>query len=235
MNPKTVLIHEDFRNALNVSSLKPKELTFLDKNTHSHYDLEDMGFGNTITAKKAKTTKTMVDNVSRHNSIIARLQEVEVRFPQYRIISLSKIMSLLDKYNLYLGHTKSYIQEIPVKNIEEIKEYKNLVGSKYRVDYHGFLSMSTAHRYNCEYLIAAPKPFFEPGLTEVNRCLLKLEKAELKYRTPDMTSMFDTDPIVLRPLDIASGEIFFHIVTAWDLESTDEEVTKDIPKQIENN
>jgi hypothetical protein len=177
---------------------------------------------------------------SKNKKIIDELLAFEAKYPQYRIISLSKVVELMGKYNLCLGVLSKYEETIPEVNQNNIYDYIKLnvpKVSKHSEENLGRILMGGTGDLGEGLLMVAPKKFFSKDLVEQNGFMLgKLDKPKFSFKV-DYT-LKPTDPIVLSQLRIEhyeSTEPYFHIVDAWDVEANDPNVSKHIPVQAGKN
>ncbi len=221
MNKRTVEIHEDFRKALDTNVLVIEEPQ-VSKNIEVYEGLRSLGFTGSKTFTQESIKDSIIREVRSKNELIEALKAIEAKYPDYRIISLSKVVKLMKKYNLCFGPAHNYTEIIPQKNIQELKKYDS---ERIKTGTGGFLD-SVERR--SKYQVVAPRAFFKKDLVSVNGFLLEKQKANFEFKFPELK--FETDPIVLHRLHIpeAGNEIFFHVVTAWDIEANDEDVTNDI-------
>lgn len=132
-------IHTDFANCFQnsenellsaISELQKKDRS-IEKYTVFN-ELSAIGFRNSKTVVKAKKLvddrKQTSNNLSALKSLQKQLEEIKVRYP-YNIITYSQIISILEKYNLYIGHSTEYKDILPTENGEEIIKYSNVVTS----------------------------------------------------------------------------------------------------------
>lgn len=225
---QTQKIQADFRTALDFNTIKSSSIHISGEPINEPF-LRSIGMTNSKTYHREKIKAEAVKSAIEANTALENLLKIEASHPQYRIISLSKVISLMKKYNLCIGQLSDYISVIPQSNIEELKKYEEEVSPKVRASYHSIESLldgKLSRHQESTYFIVAPREFFSEQLVNVNGFLIRADKPKfaLKMGSPGHVP----DPIVLNPLNITGPDRFFHIPTAWDIEADDELVTTKI-------
>jgi hypothetical protein len=236
-------IHKEFRSSLDVASLKLPEITMTQEQQATESLLKDLGLTSSKTYARVAELKRKEANLHAEISMINRLKTIETKYPTYRIISLKKVIELMTKYNLCFGSISNYIEEVPIENAKAIQEYKTTVihDPSVRTRYDSSNSLfdnvdGFSTRFGKGMCMVAPRTFFSKTLTNIDGFLCShISKPQLSFKVNmeqfAMPSR-NTDPIVLNPI-IQQDGLFFHIVTAWDLEAYDPEVTNKV--EITNN
>lgn len=229
---RTQQIHSDFRNAINMSSVSIE--TVPEDGINSKDLLEELGFNNSSTYTKVATEFKTKTSKKQLNSIAIELFRMEVKYPKYRIISLSKVFELCRKYGLAVGKTHQYTNMIPDANLLEIREYLSKISVGDMDKYKTVIDLITDNRCGSSknhMFIAAPPVFFEKDLTYCNGFMIDAPQIKMKKVTFSRMIEEATDPIVLQPLslNISTKDVYCHIVTAWDVEANDDAVTRQIP------
>ncbi len=96
--------------------------------------LESLGFTN---SKKVRDLREKNKLISQQNAeteaILKKAQtnanliiDYSVRYPQYKFITHDVIIYLMNKYNLSIGPISAYTGEIPLKNLKELKDGKQI-------------------------------------------------------------------------------------------------------------
>lgn len=232
---QTQQIHQDFRQAIDVSTYKkPQEVSISEEMLF----LASIGARQSSTFKRHEQLSGIKEKLSEEREVASALTKLEARFPKYRLISLSAVMTLADKYGLKIGMFKNYTGEVPQDNIQELKAYQNTVDASTSACYETIEKMfAQDESYNGrnrrnQFLIVAPKQYFDKSVSEVAGFMIPLPKVKAKFM--DFSKAFDfsailTDPIILCPLTgIPGTEVWAHIATAWDLEAEDPMVKKEI-------
>jgi hypothetical protein len=228
MHPRTAQIHNEFQKELNVSVIEAPVLVGSDESVRI---LEKIGLKSSKTYLSKKEQRKMLQKVEDHNSIVNRLLALEAKYPQYRIITLSRVMQLCEKYGLVVGKIEDYTEMIPEENIREIEQYMQSIS--YTDRFHAssitaLLRKSFVMREDNSFFIAAPARFFRKELTNIEGFMVDLPKVKLQVMnfTDAFTIKMETDPIVLQPLAVVDKDVYMHIPSAWDVEANDEHVVR---------
>lgn len=176
-------------------------------------------------------------------------------FPFHKFILYPQVIDILEKYDLYLGHTNLYKENVPEKNVEEIKDFfanyevkiirdgEFAVGG-WRRSIIPFIkkgeplcSAEPSHNTkDIQCYICAPRKEFvnDKGVISVERELFynKLfSNSGLKRFREEQRAKRQKikDPIVLMPVSTFFEDIVgFIIITKWGLEAEDPQLTKGI-------
>jgi hypothetical protein len=237
-------IHKEFRSSLDVASLKLPEITMTQEQQATESLLKDLGLTSSKTYARVAELKRKEASLHAERSMINRLKAIETRYPTYRIISLKKVIELMTKYNLCFSSISNYIEEVPIENAKAIQEYKTTViydeavRDRYSSTHNSLFDNvdGFSSRFGSGMCMVAPRTFFSKTLTNIDGFLCShISKPQLTLKV-NMEQFAipsrNTDPIVLNPI-IQQDGLFFHIVTAWDLEAYDPEVTNKV--EITNN
>lgn len=228
---KQLTIHEEFREALKISSLKPVNAEAVRLEDDCEF-MESVGLEATSTYKKMTTGSSVKRRTKEFNETIQRLTYLEGKYPNYRIITLSKVREIAAKYGLVIGMLPNYTGMIPQKNVKELKEYTRAirpVDQRYVKDLLSVLSPNSQGGHETTYLIVAPPQHFEKDLKNIKGFMVRLP--EVKGKLMNFKEAFTPapDPIILNVLSVPTAhEVFAHIATAWDIEAEDEAVRKDV-------
>lgn len=217
----TEKIHKEFKEALNVATFKKEEVKNI---PDSFKKLKRMHFTSSSTFMSVKEKAEEKMKVSATNEIVQQVLEIEAKYPKYRIISLSKVIELMKKYQLVFGSVSDYTGPVPEENIKELEEYEATVNKSDVAKYPSVLDFISDYRNHHidenTYFIVAPEKYFSKNVQSIEGFMLP--KEEMNQMLPSNSEL--TDPIVLNPLKI-QGQGLFHIATAWDIEAEDPLVT----------
>lgn len=191
-----------------------------------------IGLRGTTTYKKA-AVKTAPRKV---NEVIRALQTLESKYPQNRIVSLSTALRIAKKYKLALGQLSDYEGMIPLKNVQELKMYDLRVARADARSYANLTCLLTSKDYTYgskTYFIIAPQTTFNKELANVKGCMITLPGVNVKRmsfsKAFDFSETFvDKDPVIFCPLQVPGMEQYFHVVTGWDIEAEDPEISNDV-------
>jgi hypothetical protein len=204
--------------------------------------LKTIGFDNVPQAKKAldfslskNTLFVQKNHLSKKAEKIAKIVDnYSQTFPFNKFILYSQVIEILEKYNLFIGHSSLFKGEIPEKNVKEIKSFfnnykdtKNLARINTKKP---LCSNDGCESYSGGYMnffICAPKADFQTG-----KNIFTLEKEIYKNDEFDIPSYTKAiamnklakqtkDPIVLLPVRTDLNQLGFIVVTKWGLEAED--------------
>lgn len=234
---KTQQIHKEFRNSLNLSTVKAISIPEIDESISKV--LSSLGLTSSKNYEALAVVREKSSKIKEINSVVKQLQEIESKYPSYRIISLSRVMELCKKYNLAVGTIEDYTEMIPEENIKHLQLYTNDVSKEVKVRINTVENLVENHIWsrNCQrFFIAAPPAFFKKNLTNVSGFMIRLPKIKASFQ--DFSKAFANpfalkDPIVLQPLDVFSREVYMHIPTAWEVEAFDPYITTQIVEGID--
>jgi len=147
-------------------------------------------------------------------------------YPQYKLISYAQVDEILRKWDLYVGPTGKYVEQIPPQNGKEIVDYLKINISRARTTIDTPLCATPFSQDYCRgfsnLYICAPLSHFE------KRDLNTLEREVYYQESPTFKMIPATkvmDPIVLAPLvfqsNIGENLKMFHVITAWGPEAED--------------
>jgi hypothetical protein len=234
-------IHNEFKQALDSSSLKINEIGDLTDVQKAHQRLYDIGLTNSETFKKFQKELDEKNIISASNSINKQITDIEALFPEYRLIGLKKLLEICKKYNLVVSGIENFTGIVPNKNLSEIEEHRAKIANK-----SAYISIST--KYNNTdiddlfssniyptnkplYFIAAPQGDFKSGMTNIEGILYNKQKPGFKFNTKITIT---PDPIVLSPVNV-KGVVIFQIVTAWGIEADDDYANNKVKVEVSNN
>lgn len=237
-------IHSSFNSAFDnadkeIDSSLEKLLSEEERIVSSDFTQLEKHFQNSTTIKVItnnrilkSTTSSKIEEIKKFKR---KLDEIGVKYP-YKIISYGQIVEILNKYDLYIGSSSKYIEDIPKSNMEQLKYYLEKIDKEVCLCYGEKLPISSQdgqeiskNRYsnyneyhNPTLYICAPNTAFD----KKNRTVIGREfiyDTFLKPKFKMLANPIIKDPIVLNPLNI-EGEIakslkLFHVVTAWGPES----------------
>lgn len=108
----------------------------VDENALLRYQL---GFTETKGAKEAANAG---EKKQEQRELLETVLYYQTQYPKYKFITENQVIDICTKYGLLFGSTERYIGDIPVKNLLEIKEFKDNKGyikpdDLNRIDYHG--------------------------------------------------------------------------------------------------
>ena len=255
MNKIVERIHEEFDTAtkqlINISILtKQKSETLiipkLDKLVKDGIFLNDIGFVNVNIAKDAskyksiskKTVEDKQNLLKQSKEIDETITEYKKLFPFHKFISYSQVLKILEKYNLYLGHSSIYKGVIPEKNIHEIKLFPidrlpNFLIPNINIKEPLCVAESTTNNFNIvdrrskpaiNFYICAPETnFILNNILKIGHELVKDGEFNQKSfkELRKIKKLAPKDPIVLVPVKTTLDMLGFMIVTKWGLEAND--------------
>jgi hypothetical protein len=176
-------------------------------------------------------TKKQIDNLKNLKN---SLDDIRLKYP-YKIISFAQIVRILEKYDLYIGNSRSYTDIIPQYNAKQISDYLNNIQNKgisvsldssYPISSQNYPSYPSYSNNKCSFYICAPHSMFETkDKNIVGREVFYDSSLTVKLKFVPAPIK---DPIVLNPLFIdnplAKDLMLFHIVTAWGPEAKEPDV-----------
>ena len=236
-------IHKEFREALDSSKIEVGNVQMLEDVNSSMERLSSLGLERTKTYQKFSKQYDGQAGVLRTNKLITELQNLETRYPAYRLIGLKKVVEISEKYGLFVSGIKNFIGTIPAKNLSEIERHREIMRLDGKGDcafYSNNQVLNHLHKNNLQGantptdFIAAPKQDFCEGLTPVGRILyddIKRPKMVLGFNID--ISFPAPDPIVLCPMKV-NNAIIFQIVTAWGPEADDDYIRKSVITNLES-
>lgn len=241
---KVARIHSDFKQSISEAVIIPNNKVIVGEEFASV--LESIGMINSKPYSKIRNLRKNIDHKSTSNILQERVNDLIAKYPQYRLIGFKRVYELLSKYDLKLGLTSNYIGDIPVKNLQEIFDYKETVAeSEYRCVANMqdlFTGIDRGYNYNfggMTTFIVAPRDHFNKDGTFINNIMMDKAPSiifSMKGNTDGFSFPQPQDPIILCLLKTPRIEgALFHIVTAWGEEAEDEYVTNKIKiKTVEN-
>jgi len=241
-------IHEEFDQAFSDADLILKKHISdlnneLNNPTIKTIDYSDLSvnFRNSSTIVKLvsiKSDKSSLNReISKTSDLISKLNNIRLKYP-YKIISYSQIITILEKYDLYIAPSENYTDILPEDNAKHLLNYKRSVSdkningnfdSKYPIcsqKIKNNLSGLSHNRYDVplQFYVCAPIKMF----STINRFIIGKELFYNSSLAPKFTYVKPTkieDPIILSPLfldnEIANDLKLFHVVTAWGPEAKD--------------
>ncbi len=164
--------------------------------------LHSCGFSNTKLSESIKLEEEKISDSEVISKYYTKMNGM------YKVITLESIKEITRKYKLCMGLTSGYNEDVPVKNLLDIKKFKASFSKS--EGYH-----STDSTNNSNFCICAPKGDFH------TRAILFVDQGNIiKFE----------DPIVLYPcnnyLDVsrwddALSTKYYYVVTAWGDEASD--------------
>lgn len=211
--------------------------------------LDSIGFTNSKIVNKLKefdkvkditvSNKVKLNKESEEISkIVSYMQE---KFPFHKFIFYSQVINICEKYGLYLGGSSLYGGDIPIKNINEMKNFPmdryfginfgnnigldipKLKGSEpicaYEKGYNEYNNSKKPSMYIC----APYKEFIHKGTSTVGKEIFLDSGLSIKdiIETVRVRRIMVKDPIVLLPVYSNSMGIGFLVVTKWGEEAND--------------
>lgn len=212
--------------------------------------LESLGFNGNITVAKAqkklqeerKTKITVNQNKILYDNIQKYLDYYNMAFPTKNVIPLSTMIKICEKYGLVFGKADLFVQEIPLENLKEIKEFD--ANAKKSTSKRVFLNPSNLMMYQGEssldgysdwgsnditYHVSAPRSFFlqkSRGLIQTGAYLhidegesisKRMNTLKEERRIRKMARSFD--PIVWASVKFPLGGGACVLVTKWGKEA----------------
>jgi len=219
-------------------------------NYESYVELSNLGFRASSTVKKARETvnnkSQLTTDLVNLQALTLKLEELKLKYP-YKIISYGQIMTILEKYNLFMGRSEAFTGIIPVENAKHINNYsksfpqKNHYNSQIEVlggikettkpvcvqeiqesrGFHFFIcALFEMFEKKKDQFVVGREIFYDPSLV-----------ASLEY-VPTKLDFKVEDPIVLHPIyidnQIAKDLKLFHVVSAWGPEAKEPEIFNEI-------
>jgi len=222
-NPPTVeTIEKDLISLSELKSIPLVKSPYSDEDKVRIQRLESLGFTSNPDVVAYQKHKTAVAERHEKRQRIENIKSVLSLYPIYKYISEDALQSVCKKYKLYKGYPKRFIGKIPVEKQREILNFK-----------------ADPKLFSGKILIVAPLNMFNLGKIDSHKGVvtkethLIQEEYTLNYKMrmafnnmkESMKSflMFNTDPIVLQPLQIGG----YFIVTSWGPEASDELVANE--------
>lgn len=231
----TEQIHADFKRSLDLSSFNSINTPTIDlvdadqlQNT-----LIQLGLNNSKTYKDLSENISVNNNIENLNKDLELYNKIQIKHTDYRLIGIKNILSLCEKYDLYLGLMDQFVGTIPHSNLQDLKKHNDSVlNSKEfcRLSDKSAIEIGVYNSHN-KYAIVAPRYMFKENLIEVDRLILNIEKPKLKIKFEYHKPSLNLDPIILAPVYNPRGYenvIMYQIVTAWGEEAEDDNVINKI-------
>lgn len=205
--------------------------------------------GGIFPQSRSVTTRSHVQNTTQRTNkdlqdyllFKKEIADFKEKFPNYKLISYAQVDEILKKWDLYLGPTIKYVEQIPPQNAKEVVDYLNITCRDLSIRVFanisrplcatGFCVQETNRDWygksnilssNNKLYICAPMSHFDKKDINI------LEREIYYQETPTFKMIPATkvmDPIVLAPLvfksTIGQNLKMFHVVTAWGPESED--------------
>lgn len=215
--------------------------------------LKSLGFGQTKECVEADAEVARLLEVQKENEsnrkLVEAINHFQMRYPIYKFISEASVQKICQKYNLVYGDVKNYKGTVPEKNLREMESFKIRDEDKAYLQWFstGFIDIDPRGRsrfsekdtvsHDSYQMI---KRGYESDLRALHSSGYRVCPAPLEIAAP--LSDFDTsnmevnnfklseieipDPIVLQPVYFA-GMKYYLVVTAWGIESEDEQVVNE--------
>ena len=254
-------IHKEFREAIAPRKLSvPNVEEYTDEHAQLENDLYSLQLYNSKPYQLLQQKKQERNANQSDVEAVKYIKYIEATYPEYRLIGLKRIIELCRKYHLVIGALRLYKEDIPVKNLQEIKAYQaklkdNKILSNYsftellyrwkQQNYSDSLKSileATPSNSNASNLfIVAPRSYFDKNMSVANHFLIS-PKPKLKWDLGYhgnvrgfLMSLLVSDPIVLHPCKLSKLGIVAQIATAWGEEARDSYVSAHIEKSFEKN
>ena len=187
--------------------------------------MEELGF---TQAKGVGENKERKQQIQKQTHKLEALNKLMQFYPQYKFIHQEDVERICNKYSLVFGESDRYKGEIPLKNLQEIANFKknlnlhdedkcyiqyNIFGQKSNTIYEMYKYYQESRIHNqpvsieSSFFICAPVKDME---------LRDRERVQGVYIVKE-------DPIVLYPV----RDNFYIIVSKWGLEGEDKELTNE--------
>lgn len=231
-------IHRDFAESINVAerSLNDKIEMFSEVapvDNVGAMELGALGFSSSKTVVEFKTKKS--EFLRKHGTVeeMKTLKDCLAQFhrlmPNYRLIYFAQIMDICEKYNLFMAPASEFVSAVPLKNIEDIKNFR--AATKIAFELHKTEKPHTYSPFQIEvnYMVCAGEKDFKQGGHKIGRLLnynpeLGKPKFQLEFKPAP------PDPIVLSKVTFQQpngngypGLVrelqFYAVVTAWGEEA----------------
>ncbi len=221
-------------------SLHSEKQGLIDK----HKRLYNLGFRNTKEMKEAESEIKRLEKLEKENAVKQEMVDCinyfTLKYPNYKFITEYSVKGICEKYGLVYGSIEKYIGTVPDKNLAVMEEFKveevdkitricytnqhtngwdflqnvsSLQSESIVENMNGRKDHSAYKAFPCSLEIAAPQYDFDMSNQEIRDFQLQDKPVP-------------PDPIVLQPV-IYNGKKHYLIVTAWGLESGDEEVVNE--------
>ena len=179
-----------------------------------------LGFVNTKNMKQYEAKQEKLAQLGVEKETITQLKEIKKTYGK-NIISYKQLSNLCKKHKLYFGPSELFIGTIPDKNLTELEvfnfdKFKSHYNSLESVQDTGILSKQRCH--TSKTMIVAPSNQFklQNVFISLSNEIIRLEGNKGRCKNSD-----SSDPIVILPFSTnASKEVYFVILTAWNLEES---------------
>jgi len=217
-------IHESFDSAADRILKEAKEIINSKIPSEKHEKMAKLGF---TCAKGVQENVLLKKQIEFQERIADKLSYYSQKYPFYKFITEFEVEKICNKYNLVFGECHQYLGDIPLKNVEEIANFKGVseedckyyefwdsFSDREEISYNEFIKNTTtrcmsSYKKENSYKICAP-------ISEMKTKGYKQKGYKLVKEVPD--------PIVLFPV---SGQMYV-IVSKWGLGSDDELVQNPI-------
>lgn len=195
---------------------------------------KSLGFKNIFEVKEFEEYSSKVKDTEKVlNAVVESIEYI----PNAKWIPLSSVERICKQWGLVFGDSSQYKGFLPVKNLQEIQEFKNNHNDKFDCLLHSFWRGETTFNFN-KYTISEFKELHGESLDHFDesssvfntlnslKICAPLKDMELTWRDEVVDGwkvQNITDPIVLARRDFKGIEGYF-IITAWGDESNDDEV-----------
>ncbi len=229
MQTKTLsqIIQNEVFETIKTFQIKPEVITNEDINYNA---LSELGFPNISNLKNIKSKR----NVEEYNEYVAEYNNLILT--NRRLITFKDLFSVLEKYDLYMGSTYLYKNEIPEKNAKDIIDYDKIKSKFTKCVYNDILKVpftstsdtlySNNNNINNYLICASLNNFDMTNCHIVGRQIFRNELLNTKLVMPKIVP--NPDPIILYPMvtnnALFNSKRYLDIVTAWDREALDEKI-----------
>ena len=158
-------------------------------------------------------------------------------YPQYKFITEESVNKLCQKYGLVFGNVSYYIGDVPEKNLLQIENFKIKPENEcWEFTVHEFDKddeITYGNESHCKYLFESANStrifrhsFYncKPSDLMIVASLKDFDTSRLEVRGYELKQV--PDPVVIKPV-IYKNNRYFLVVTAWGLESSDEDVVNE--------
>jgi hypothetical protein len=206
-----------------------------------HNRLSRVGFTNTNEGKIANQELERLSQIEVENKKKQVLHEAinyfAFTYPQYKFITEESVNKLCQKYGLVFGEVSYYIGDVPEKNLLQIENFK-IKPEDECWELHTYSMYERDEVMYCgeTYCKREKNSFYIRNAYESSYVMTKLSDLKIVASLKDFdTSRMELkgyelkaipDPVVIKPV-IYKNNRYFLVVTAWGLESSDEDVVNE--------
>lgn len=137
----------------------------------------------------------------------------------------NQIITICDKYDLYLGKVSEFIGNIPKKNANEIINFPYNLTDCLEIKESLYYHISKTYQLNSKspnLYICAPRSNFNNKLLSIGKELIGIPQIDsFKEYKEKIKKAKDEDPIVLFPVKSRFNTIGFIVVSKWGEEAND--------------